>query len=93
MVVTATVAPTQLSLTTASVSVISREQIASQQAESVTKLLRHLPGLHVDQPGARGSVSSVYLRGGDPSFTRVLIDGIKVNDPTNTRGGLSISRR
>src|SRR5688500_1620844 len=35
MVVTATVAPTPLSLTTASVSVISREQIASQQAESV----------------------------------------------------------
>jgi outer membrane cobalamin receptor len=48
MVVTATVAPTPLSLTTASVSVISREQITSQQAESVTVLLRHLPGLHVD---------------------------------------------
>jgi outer membrane cobalamin receptor len=43
--------------------------------------------VHIDQPGARGSISSIYLRGGDPSFTQVLIDGVKVNDPTNNRGG------
>ncbi|MCZ6876391.1 MAG: TonB-dependent receptor, partial [bacterium] len=44
-------------------------------------------GLHIDQASARGSVSSVYMRGGDPNFTVVLIDGVKVNDPTNSRGG------
>lgn len=87
MVITATLTPTPLSRTTASVTVISREQIAVQKAESVTELLRQIPGVHIDQPGARGSISSVYLRGGDPSFTQVLIDGIKVNDPTNNRGG------
>jgi vitamin B12 transporter len=87
VVVTATVVPTPLSQTTASVTVISRGQIEAQQAVSVTDLLRQVPGLHIDQPGARGSVSSVYLRGGDPNFTLVLIDGIRVNDPTNSRGG------
>jgi outer membrane cobalamin receptor len=87
VVVTATVVPTRLSQTTASVTVISRQQIEAQQAVSVTDLLRQVPGLHIDQPGARGSVSSVYLRGGDPNFTLVLIDGLKVNDPTNSRGG------
>jgi outer membrane cobalamin receptor len=87
MVITATLTPTPLSRTTASVTVISREQIAAQQAESVTALLRQIPGVHIDQPGARGSISSIYLRGGDPSFTQVLIDGVKVNDPTNNRGG------
>jgi iron complex outermembrane receptor protein/vitamin B12 transporter len=69
------------------VTVLSRDQIAAQQAESVSALLRQVPGLHIDQAGGRGSVSSVYLRGGDPNFTVVLIDGIKVNDPTNSRGG------
>ncbi|MDH3599563.1 MAG: TonB-dependent receptor [Candidatus Tectomicrobia bacterium] len=87
MVITATLTPTPLSRTTASVTLISREQIAAQKAESVTDLLRQIPGMHIDQPGARGSISSIYLRGGDPSFTQVLIDGIKVNDPTNNRGG------
>src|SRR5262245_11887033 len=87
VVVTATVAPTPLGRTTAPVTVISREQIAAQQVESVTELLRQVPGVHIDQAGARGSVSSVYTRGSDPNFTAVLIDGIKVNDPTNSRGG------
>jgi TonB-dependent Receptor Plug Domain len=82
MVVTATVAPTPLGRTTAPVTVISREQIAAQQATSVTELLRQSPGVHIDQAGARGGISSVYVRGSDPNFTVVLIDGIKVNDPT-----------
>ena len=87
VVVTATVVPTPLSRTTAPVTVISREQIEAQQVESVTELLRQVPGVHIDQAGARGGVSSVYLRGSDPNFTVVLIDGVKVNDPTNSRGG------
>lgn len=87
VVVTGTVSPTPLSHTPASVTVLFRDQIAAQQAESVSALLRHVPGLHIDQAGGRGSVSSVYLRGGDPNFTVVLLDGIKVNDPTNSRGG------
>ena len=87
VVVTATVAPTPLGRTTAPVTVISHEQIAAQQATSVTELLRQVPGVHIDQAGARGGISSVYVRGSDPNFTVVLIDGVKVNDPTNSRGG------
>lgn len=87
VVVTATVAPTPLRHATANVTVISRQQIEAQRVTSVTDLLRQVPGLHIDQAGARGSVSSVYMRGGDPNFTVVLIDGVKVNDPTNSRGG------
>ena len=87
VVVSATVAPTLLERTSASVTVITREQIEAQQAPNVIDLLRQVPGVHIDQPGGRGSVSSVYIRGGDPNFTVVLIDGVKVNDPTNSRGG------
>ncbi len=66
---------------------IQRAGIEARQADNVTDLLRQVPGLHIDQPGARGGVSSVYLRGSDPSLTMVLIDGIRVNDLTNNRGG------
>lgn len=51
------------------------------------EVLKQVPGLYVDQPGGRGGTSSVYIRGGDPNFTLVLIDGVEVNDPTNSRGG------
>jgi iron complex outermembrane receptor protein/vitamin B12 transporter len=87
VVVTATVAPLSLSQTAASVTVIDRQQIDAQRAASVIDLLRSIPGVHIDQAGGRGSVSSVYIRGGDPNFTVVLLDGVKVNDPTNSRGG------
>jgi outer membrane cobalamin receptor len=87
LVVTGEWPPTPLSLTTSQVTVMQRDRIGARQADSVTDVLRQVPGLHIDQPGARGGVSSVYLRGADPSLTMVLIDGFKVNDLTNNRGG------
>ena len=53
----------------------------------MVEVLRLVPGLHVDQRGGRGGIGSVYLRGADPNFVVVMIDGISVNDPTNSRGG------
>ncbi|MBM4299710.1 MAG: TonB-dependent receptor, partial [Deltaproteobacteria bacterium] len=43
--------------------------------------------IHIDQNGGRGGVASVYSRGADPNFTIVLVDGIQLNDPQNSRGG------
>jgi vitamin B12 transporter len=71
----------------ASVTVVTREELDRQQPTSVIDVLRHVPGLHIDQKGGRGGVSSVYMRGADPNYTLVLIDGIAVNDPTDSRGG------
>lgn len=71
----------------ASTTVITREQLDRQQPASVIDVLRQVAGLHIDQKGGRGGVSSVYMRGADPNYTLVLIDGIAVNDPTDSRGG------
>jgi len=87
VVVTSTLNPATISRTPASVTVITREQIEERNASSVAEILQQVPGLYVDQPASRGGVTSVYIRGGDPNFTLVLIDGVKVNDPTNSRGG------
>lgn len=87
VVVTGTAYPAELSKNTGSVTVITEEEIEASRAVSVGELLEQVPGLYVDQPASRGGVTSVYIRGGDPNFTLVLIDGVKVNDPTNSRGG------
>jgi outer membrane cobalamin receptor len=49
--------------------------------------LRALPGVHIDQPGGPGGRSSLYLRGGEENYSVVLLDGVPVNNPTDSRGG------
>ncbi len=69
----------------ANASVLDTATIASRHAGSIVDLLRDLPGVFVQQSG--GSVVSLFTRGAKPNFTLVLLDGVKANDPTNTRGG------
>ena len=69
------------------VAVLDAGDIAARQPSSVTELLRGLPGVYVQQAGGQGSVVSLFTRGAKPNFTLVLLDGVKANDPTNTRGG------
>lgn len=66
--------------------VLDRELIDARGDSGVADLLRAVPGVHLVQPGA-GGVSQLFMRGSEPNFTVFLVDGIKVNDPTNTRGG------
>jgi vitamin B12 transporter len=69
------------------VSVIDAQTIQARNAGSVVDLLRDLPSVYIQQSGGRGSVVSLFTRGAKPNFTLVLLDGVKANDPTNTRGG------
>lgn len=87
VVVTASVFPKSYNDTPSVVTIITRDDIERLQANRVSDMLRLVPGLHVDEMGARGGISSVYMRGGDPNFTVIMIDGIQINDPTNPRGG------
>lgn len=66
--------------------VISRHEIEARNDAVVVDLLRDVPGIHVNQAGA-GGVTQVFMRGSEPNFTLFLLDGIRVNDPNNTRGG------
>src|SRR3954462_2878173 len=73
--------------TRAKVSVMDAATIAARNPGSAVDLLRDLSRLFVEQSGGRGSVVSLFTRGAKPNFTLVLLDGVKANDPTNTRGG------
>lgn len=87
VVVTASRLSSTLSNTAVSTTVLTRRDIDAVQPSDTVDLLRHVPGVHIDQPGGLGGVSSIYLRGGDPNYTQILIDGVQMNDPTNSRGG------
>lgn len=84
---TATVEGRPVERVTASITVLDREAIAALGALSVAELLRHVPGLDVVSSGSRGSTAAAQIRGGDPNFSYVLVDGIPLNDPTDQFGG------
>lgn len=65
---------------------ISVEDIVQNPPFSVADILRNASGLTVIQPGGAGR-AEVAIQGAEANFTVVLIDGIRVNDPTNSRGG------
>ncbi len=87
VVVTGTTIPVSASEFPTDITIIDRKLIDSSHARDVSVLLKTVPGVFVDQPGGRGGISSVYLRGADPNFTLILLDGVKLNDPNNSRGG------
>ena len=87
VVVTGTTVPVLISEFPSDFTVIDQQFIESSHARSVSELLMTVPGVFVDQPGGRGGTSSVYIRGADPNFTLILLDGVKLNDPNNSRGG------
>jgi outer membrane cobalamin receptor len=87
LVVTGSREPLPIAKLPGSVDVISGAEIEAGRYDGVLEVLRHRAGLHAEQPGARGSRASVYVRGLDPNHVLVLIDGVVVNDPTNARGG------
>ena len=67
--------------------VVDEEQLKTSRDSSVQNVVSRVPGVFADHVGTMGATGSVYLRGGDPNFTAVRIDGVQVNNPTNSRGG------
>lgn len=65
---------------------MTRAQINQINPVSTLDLLRRIPNIVIAENGTGGH-SFVALRGGETNFTLILIDGVAVNDSTNSRGG------
>jgi len=78
---TATVRERPLESATAAVTVIDREEIEASGARTVADLLRLTPGVDITGNGTRGGFTTAQIRGGDPNFTLVLLDGVPIADP------------
>ena len=64
----------------ASAYVISATDLARAQRVTVFDALRSSPGVTVMQTSRRGGVTSLFVRGGESDYTKVLVDGVPVND-------------
>lgn len=81
VVVTATRVPVSTALAPATVSVISGEELRLRGVTSLATALQSLPGLTFAQNGSFGAATSLFLRGGETKYVKVLLDGVPMNDP------------
>jgi vitamin B12 transporter len=84
VVVSATRTPAPEQETASSVSLLSGDAIETMQPTSGADALRFLPGAVVNVAGQRGGLGSLFVRGGDSRYNKVLIDGVPVTDPGGT---------
>jgi len=83
IVVTATRSPRAVTQAGSSISVISGEEIAKASPKSIADVLRRVPGVTVTEAGGPGGSTTVRIRGAEARHTLVLVDGVKVNDPSS----------
>lgn len=83
VVISASKVPKAASTLTQAVTVISGDDLRARGVSRVTDALREVPGAMLVQSGSTGALTSLFLRGGESRYTKVLIDGV----PVNSSGG------
>jgi len=69
-----------------SISVIDSAEIVNKNSFNTFDAIKNEYGISFTQQGGKASVSNIYIRGGSPSQSLVIIDGVEVNmpnDPSN----------
>lgn len=80
VVVTATRLPVPQAAPTATATVITSAELRARGITHVADALRDVPNAAILQNGSFGAQASLFLRGGDPKYVQVLVDGVPVND-------------
>jgi vitamin B12 transporter len=91
IVVTSARVPQSATETGQAVTVIDRDLIEQRQAVIVSDLLAQTPGVGFSRNGGVGGFTGLRLRGAEAEQTLVLIDGVKVNDPSSPGGGFDFA--
>lgn len=81
VVVSASTQPRRVDVLSQAVTILSGEDLRARGVTRVSDALREVPGAQLVQSGSFGSVTSLFLRGGESRYTKVLIDGVPVNSP------------
>ena len=74
-----------------SITLLTAPQIRLDQETSVADILARTPGVVLTRNGGPGQTTALSLRGATTDQTVVLIDGVKVNDPSSTGTGYDFS--
>jgi len=84
VVVTATRTPALAEETGSNISTLESGQLETMQPTAADDAVRFLPGAVVNTAGQRGGLSSLFVRGGESNYNKVIVDGVTINEPGGT---------
>lgn len=81
VVVTATRSTSPIGADVATTHVLDGRELRNAGARDVADALRFVPGVFLARSGGAGAQSSLFIRGGESDYVRVLVDGVPMNEP------------
>ncbi len=84
VVVSATRIPLSRGAVPVAVTVITADDLRLRGITTVADALRDVSSAYIAQAGSQGATTSLFLRGGESKYVKVLVDGV----PTNEAGGV-----
>ncbi len=91
IVVTSTRVPMSIDRIAASVTVLDKAALDRSQDIGVTEALLRTPGVSIARNGGYGTNTTLRIRGAETDQTVVVIDGVKLNDPSSPGGGYNFA--
>lgn len=91
LVVTANRSPQAIDKVGQSITVLTPEEITASQVVDVSTLLAQTPGVSFSRNGGVGGSTSLRIRGAETDQTVVVVDGVKLNDPSGSGGGYNFA--
>ncbi|MEK9774890.1 MAG: TonB-dependent receptor, partial [Quisquiliibacterium sp.] len=63
-----------------------KAEILESNPARIEDVLSRVTGVHLTRAGSGSGFSSIFMRGGEESHVQIMVDGVKMNDPTTDRG-------
>ena len=84
VVVSATRTPVPGEAAGADVDTLSGAQLTTMLPTAASDAVRLLPGAIMNDAGQRGGLTSLFVRGGESRYNKVIVDGVTINEPGGT---------
>ena len=84
VLVSATRTPVASNESGASVETLGAQELETMNPVASSDAIRFLPGAIVSTAGQRGGLSSLFVRGGDSRYNKVIVDGVSITEPGGT---------
>ncbi|MGE4304685.1 MAG: TonB-dependent receptor plug domain-containing protein [Novosphingobium sp.] len=91
IVVTALRTPVAQERVSSSVTVLDEDAIVEAQPIALSDILLRTPGISLSRNGGYGTVTSLRIRGADSGQTVMVLDGMRLSDPSSTAGGFGFA--
>ncbi|HMC57447.1 MAG TPA: TonB-dependent receptor [Gemmatimonadaceae bacterium] len=81
VIVTATRVPLSRAALPVAVTVVTGEELRARGIVRVSEAIENATSAYIAQSGSPGASTSLFLRGGESKYVKVLVDGVPANDP------------